>query len=1649
MIIAAPFYIAKRFFDAVTQRNERHHPMNDASAFFSKNDEVMLYIEASLTLLYNFRNAKSSTALAVASCTFFSVVTGKSASGSILRMIDQFSNDLSRYLPFFQSGSNSWIEVCEGLYNNVHRVAKSILGAKIIKVFNHLIAHTFYAKMGIEVDSELFTKIEEKKIRPTVWNCLSFADAIVGLLLFVARAGRQALLTGSLDAFFVDSTVVTKWLDKASALRKEAEFIGNLKAVGNSIPNYLKELASAIDDGKKLLKVFSKPDEHKIIYSVLLELEMVQKRHTVSLLASSFRWCPIGIFVYGDTSVAKSFISAGLFNHYCTVRGVKDGVMWTNNEKDDFESGYKSHMLGAMFDDMCKFRSSKVQGIDKMIETIISAINNTSWVTNQADLNDKGKIPFLAEWVGVTSNVDDLLADQYFNCSAAFLRRFTVRITPIVKLEYRVPGETKIDSSKIPPNEQYPDCWTFEVHIPKVSGMKGRFELLTTCKNYSELLIIMTGFYEKHIAVQTKLLETVGKMGPEDLCVCKLPKSLCTCEKNAEEKIEVFGSSQLHNVTREVRGTTHLHDCTPDMPPLEEAFFQEEVLFQDEDKPLLGNPLGQSGVVQHSVADKNVDRVKAVLLLRTEMFREYAGLSGAELLFFRQLWTEHMIKMTDVNHIDDRDPKIIMAEIRAFVIKSMLDFMTMDAGQKLDVLMDEVFEQEDPEVYLSFKPRKGRKCFFVKEHLESFRGRIMDFIGKALTDSEVALLDAYLYEKVPKYIAEGWPIPDVIRGGLDYIKFYSKAIEEPERLHVREYLLADRKETSFIERVGIQCFQWYFEHKWVYRALNHISQISLVRKMALSLVPRKRTVGIGNIASNAGAQYDLRLKGDNKTVKMIIMVCSATTIIGVIIALFWRFGMKSKEKKIENVSSVSDCTRDDLPEEVGEDMVYQMDLNAVGRKPIVRETERANVWRVPERAITRFDVDPRRPQDIEQCYNAVKRNLCYAECKMVIDGVPHKSVTRVLFANSRTIVANNHAIVHGAKMTVWFGKKTLEGVQPSVCFDIQESMLKRDPSRDLVFIETWSFPCLFKKINHLFPKRSFQCVGPSFYFMKQENGTVEIRDCHGLMKKPLGGFVRAEAADFDAWTVRPSKPTEHGDCGSILAVSSPVGAVLLGLHCAYSAEQNIAWCTPLFFEDFSDTPMVQIGVLKPAVPLAQVKVIAGEYHLEENDKLFTDFHKDGKMIVHGQLVGFRPRMKATGTKTTIASYVLGRGEEFSPPITDRLFRPLMGAWEQPQNVLKNYLHPTHSMREDVWRACVRAYCRHLEKHLTEEDLADIHPVPLDVAVNGFPGVPNVDAQKFTTSAGHGHTGSKLQFLSEQEAYEEWSHYRKYDGVIVSEVNEMRENAAAGIRPHAIYNSNLKDEMLAMRKIIAGKTRSFYVCPVAFLCNMRMSTLAMCRVMIRRRDIFGMAIGLNTHSEEWNDCWERAEKIPGDNGIAGDFQAYESILSILISNGTNEVFRFLAELSKNYPEEEMMVLDTLLADTVNPTINFFGTLITLLGGEASGQQMTTPFNSVANNLLHMYAFVIVMLESLCKKMPDFFEEDFSLDEIADEFFERVYRDTLGDDVYLKVSPECPEYNHTSIQSVFSGMGIVYTMADKTAASVPYLFERGIISEEEIC
>ena len=777
-------------------RKPHSGPSNSLGQFLSKQStETCLFIvEASSVLYFQFRAATTRQDLFLACCSFYHSVTGVSLSGSFSRFINELVSELAEveYPRFFQSDNGmSWLDILDGLHRNTHRVIKSVLGSKIVKVFNHVIAHALYNKMGIDVDLGFFGSLESKVIRPTIWSVASFVDAIIGLIIFLCKAGRQAILTRSIEPFFCDDDTMTQWLDKACALRKDSEFLNNPSVLGTSLPSLINDIKSCISDGDKLLKIFKKGREHSVILNINLELGVVLKRHEASLMACSFRRAPIGIFIYGGSSIGKSTISAGLFNHYCSVRGIdkETAVLWTRTENDDYYSGYKSHFAGVLHDDAAKYRPAKVQGIDKSFADIISEINNVQFVTPQAELNDKGKIPFRSEWVGVSSNVEDLTAGLYFNCPAAFFRRFAVRITPTVKEQYKVPGQDKIDTKHFVEGEQYPDYWHFKVDVPVVNGNDGKFVTVHNFDHYHELLAYMTGVYEKHIEQQTSLMRTVASIGPEQLCDCRVPKSICVCERPSKilsDEGMLFGSQ------------AHFNGCS----------------------------------TSHYL---RVARIK-------KLFKDVRAEIGDERLLVR-CYKKHLTdgdytQLLSPDYCDGRTDDEVLAAVEKHLRACVEQFKAMEPRERVNFLSDDLFNDIDnDEEFLSFEPAPCGNGFYISEQLLALRTQILKF-APHITDKDTALLDVYLHEYAPRYISEGWPVGDIIQGAVDYIRYYGpKMKKDTERDEVRSFLLDDTPK-KWYEGLGIWYAKLYFSSPFVNSFTNAFISLPGVSSFILWMYSR-------------------------------------------------------------------------------------------------------------------------------------------------------------------------------------------------------------------------------------------------------------------------------------------------------------------------------------------------------------------------------------------------------------------------------------------------------------------------------------------------------------------------------------------------------------------------------------------------------------------------------------------------------------------------------------------------------------------------------------------------------------------------------------------------------------------------------------------
>lgn len=118
--------------------------------------------------------------------------------------------------------------------------------------------------------------------------------------------------------------------------------------------------------------------------------------------------------------------------------------------------------------------------------------------------------------------------------------------------------------------------------------------------------------------------------------------------------------------------------------------------------------------------------------------------------------------------------------------------------------------------------------------------------------------------------------------------------------------------------------------------------------------------------------------------------------------------------------------------------------------------------------------------------------------------------------------------------------------------------------------------------------------------------------------------------------------------------------------------------------------------------------------------------------------------------------------------------------------------------------------------------------------------------------------------------------------------------------------------------------------------------------------------------------------------------------------------------------DLRVVSGIAEDTAFPTIDFHGELIRCYGTNPSGHPLTVIINGLANSLYVRYCYAINNPARNC-----------------DGFKRNINLFTYGDDMIMGVNKECTWLNHTIMQKTLASIDIEFTMAEKTAKSVPFI------------
>lgn len=432
-------------------------------------------------------------------------------------------------------------------FENIMTNYDKIKNCQIFKKFSKVCAYSamfgLFSKLNIPIKNSLWNFSQNEATQKTIFDAPDFARAILDLVIYSLRQGRQSYIHGDILCMFHSGESYEEWASKASELKLKSRYLSNPSALQKDYPDFseftfVAELKSAIERGRSMVRVLPQGPERRYIQKLLADIMDIDASLLTKQAAQEFRKAPLGIFVYGFPGVGKSTVLDIMFSYFGKVRGLDTDskYMYTKNSAAKYFDGFQSYMWCIVLDDVACFKKSKVMGIDESVQEIIKIFNNIPYTPDQAALEDKGRTPMKAELGLVTSNVDDLSLCTYFEKSGAAFRRLKYRVQPTVKRQFATDCG-RLDSSKtigVTQPGMYDDFWNFEVHEAQVYADMGGDYKDQKPLIFEGLKPFLAWYYSiivKHFVEQDMMVNASKKTRDVDICyTCMCPMGACECE---------------------------------------------------------------------------------------------------------------------------------------------------------------------------------------------------------------------------------------------------------------------------------------------------------------------------------------------------------------------------------------------------------------------------------------------------------------------------------------------------------------------------------------------------------------------------------------------------------------------------------------------------------------------------------------------------------------------------------------------------------------------------------------------------------------------------------------------------------------------------------------------------------------------------------------------------------------------------------------------------------------------------------------------------------------------------------------------------------------------------------------------------------------
>lgn len=435
-----------------------------------------------------------------------------------------------------------FLDVSRDMLHNYEKIKKSPLMVKLHSFMIMALGKSLFTDVGMNIEVQEAKIMADLGKNPDAWKSCDFAYLVFETLHFVCERGYQACKLGSIQPLFHSETTYDEWADSVAKLKRWATHLGNPEPQGFTLFQYQSELETAIVRGRSIARFAATkgPREKAIARSMLAEMEMMQASFLSFEDVSKDRIEPLGVLIAGGSSVMKSAFSKIVYKFYGKIMGLPIGqnYRYVRNPFDDYWSNFNTSQWAIHLDDLSPYKPSACQGIDPSIAEALQVINTVAYLTNQAELDNKGRIPVRARLVTASTNVVDLNAHAYFENPLAVRRRFPVVVKLTPKAEYSRNG--MIASDLIPDFEgKWTDVWVIELYrvVPQTSEAEAArtvpkqtasLELVQTYTDIDDFLVDLGKMAKRHYEIQVKAAKTDEAMDKIDICVT-CHRSRCTC----------------------------------------------------------------------------------------------------------------------------------------------------------------------------------------------------------------------------------------------------------------------------------------------------------------------------------------------------------------------------------------------------------------------------------------------------------------------------------------------------------------------------------------------------------------------------------------------------------------------------------------------------------------------------------------------------------------------------------------------------------------------------------------------------------------------------------------------------------------------------------------------------------------------------------------------------------------------------------------------------------------------------------------------------------------------------------------------------------------------------------------------------------------